>query len=925
MDLPPSQDDLVLFRQAFSALQGHDKEPLPWQERLFREFVAGRIPSALDLPTGLGKTSVMTIWLIARGLSDDDFRSSMPRRLVYVVDRRAVVDQASAEAEKIRIGLKQSGLDLKRLGLGNGELPISTLRGQHIDNRDWLADPTVSAIIVGTVDMIGSRLLFSGYGVSRKMRPFHAGLLGADTLVVLDEAHLVPPFEALLKVIAGDNGRFGARSEEDRKIIPPFRVLSLSATGRDDKDKQHNVGIDGGCGAVFRLDEDDTRHSVVAKRIGASKKLTIHDAFTGKASLVDELVVHAWELGAGEKPSRVLVYCNSRVDALKVKAEIEKRAIKTGQPMELLVGQRRVHERDELFAWLDKNGFSGESEERSPAKPIFLIATAAGEVGVDLDADHMVCDLVEWERMVQRLGRVNRRGRKQSRIEVVALPSKDSRKGDETWEQRSTRLRLPLELLPALEDGTRDASPKAILTLKADPHAAVKMHEAQSEEPLRPALTRALVDAWSMTSLEAHAGRPDVQPWLRGWEDKEQQSVVVWREHLPVRVQAARVVQVGNDEINEFFENGPPHLSESLEVETWQGAEWLFKRIRAVTAAIEKREKAVPLGKDSPVLLVLDSKDELVPDGVWKLGELAELDQKEKERNKKAFIGRLGGRTLIVSKYLGGLKDGMLNDDEGSDAVTMDTAEDWAPRPFRVRETNDPRPISELGWKQCHRFACEIAVDQEPTRWLVIDEFKAEAGSEESRALSNREQTLSDHGRATLNIAHRLAKAAGLPNDYVEVLALAARLHDEGKDFWRWQRAFNAPRGAVYAKTKGPANLKLLDGYRHEFGSLIKIEGDAEFQRLPSDLQDLLLHLVAAHHGNARPLISARNAEGAGVAPEARELEVALRFERLQRRWGPWGLAWWEALLRAADQEASRENDERSVAARVSTEPAEVA
>jgi CRISPR-associated endonuclease/helicase Cas3 len=267
----------------------------------------------------------------------------------------------------------------------------------------------------------------------------------------------------------------------------------------------------------------------------------------------------------------------------------------------------------------------------------------------------------------------------------------------------------------------------------------------------------------------------------------------------------------------------------------------------------------------------------------------------------------------------------MLNGDEGRDPLTIDTGKDWGARPFRIRETNDPKPISELGWKQSHRFACEIGVDQDPTRWLVIDESKAEAGSEESRALSSREQTLSDHGQATRKIAYRLGKAAGLPSDYVEVLALAARLHDEGKGFWRWQRAFNAPRGAVYAKTKGPANLKLLDGYRHEFGSLIKIEDDAEFQRLPNDLQDLLLHLVAAHHGNARPLISGRNAESGAVAPEAKALQVALRFERLQRRWGPWGLAWLESLLRAADQEASRENDDRSEAATETTKPKEVA
>jgi CRISPR-associated endonuclease/helicase Cas3 len=47
---------------------------------------------------------------------------------------------------------------------------------------------------------------------------------------------------------------------------------------------------------------------------------------------------------------------------------------------------------------------------------------------------------------------------------------------------------------------------------------------------------------------------------------------------------------------------------------------------------------------------------------------------------------------------------------------------------------------------------------------------------------------------------------------------------------------------------------------------------------------------------------------------QERACDVALRFTRLQKRWGPWGLAWWEALLRAADQQASRVNDQVSVA-----------
>jgi CRISPR-associated endonuclease/helicase Cas3 len=63
-----------------------------------------------------------------------------------------------------------------------------------------------------------------------------------------------------------------------------------------------------------------------------------------------------------------------------------------------------VHEREELLSWLKDEGFvEGPVEATAPA---FLIATSAGEVGIDLDADHVVCDLVEWERMVQRLGRV---------------------------------------------------------------------------------------------------------------------------------------------------------------------------------------------------------------------------------------------------------------------------------------------------------------------------------------------------------------------------------------------------------------------------------------------------------------------------------------------------------------------------------------
>ncbi len=163
------------FPANFSYLTG--LSPMRWQHRLFGEFINGKIPAALDLPTGLGKTSVMAIWLIALAEQSAAGAVRLPRRLVYVVDRRTVVDQATDEALKLRNMLKALDANgatgwirraLDKLCVDHNDdaspLAISTLRGELADNREWQADPARAAIVVGTVDMIGSRLLFSSYG-----------------------------------------------------------------------------------------------------------------------------------------------------------------------------------------------------------------------------------------------------------------------------------------------------------------------------------------------------------------------------------------------------------------------------------------------------------------------------------------------------------------------------------------------------------------------------------------------------------------------------------------------------------------------------------------------------------------------------------------------------------------------------------------
>jgi CRISPR-associated endonuclease/helicase Cas3 len=166
------------FCSDFELLTGHG--PFPWQQKLFDEFLGKRFPEACDIPTGLGKTSVIAIWLLALARhAGAGTAAAFSRRLVYVVNRRTVVDQATREAEQMRQALVTkpelravAGV-LRSLGIGLSDDPlaISTLRGRFADNADWRNDPARPTVVVGTVDMVGSRLLFAGYGCGFRRFP----------------------------------------------------------------------------------------------------------------------------------------------------------------------------------------------------------------------------------------------------------------------------------------------------------------------------------------------------------------------------------------------------------------------------------------------------------------------------------------------------------------------------------------------------------------------------------------------------------------------------------------------------------------------------------------------------------------------------------------------------------------------------------
>ena len=132
---------------------------------------------------------------------------------------------------------------------------------------------------------------------------------------------------------------------------------------------------------------------------------------------------------------------------------------------------------------------------------------------------------------------------------------------------------------------------------------------------------------------------------------------------------------------------------------------------------------------------------------------------------------------------------------------------------------------------------------------------------------------------------------------------------------------------SVRARRGRRRRAELPAGFRHEMLSLQLAEQyRSGHQQLPAERRDLILHLIAAHHGHGRPFapvcpdddppdvtVVLDALEVSLTADQRKELVpahrldsgIAERFWRLTRRYGWWGLAYLEAILRLADWHAS--------------------
>jgi CRISPR-associated endonuclease/helicase Cas3 len=821
------------FRRLFARLSASGKPPFYWQEALFEELLAGRCPNDVCVPTGLGKTSLMQVWLLALVWESQhrrEVQTTLPTRLVWVVDRRVVVDQATAEAEILAKRIEDPENDdvrkaLEGLSVAGDQdkaLAVSTLRGELADNRAWSRDPSRPAIIVGTVDMIGSRLLFSGYGDSRRRRALHAGLLGHDTLIVNDEAHLTPAFAELL-------ARLGEFTRGERSL----RTMRLSATPRDNTRLAFPANLDA-----------DLANDVFRNRYRAVKRLRIHkhDSPTEEVRKL-----------ASEPYHRTIVFVRSPEEARKIAVAIERKNKVAYVP--LLTGLQRGWERDRLLKNPVVERFLAKEPQPGGADPCWLVATSAGEVGIDLSADRLITDLDTADHLLQRFGRLNRFGETEGEAHVVYSDKQIT--GEKEAAPRLRETLKYLEKLPNVSPETLRKQQPPTAALSAMPNLA----------PLLPWH----VDVWSMTSISATdwPSRPSVDYWLRGDDESvPPETYVAWREDVADLADPG----VSPRDREEVFDCYRVIAQERLK----QYTEKLCNDL----------EESNCLGK--PAILI-------GADGEVHAGTLAEL-----LNNRRLF--RYG--TLLLPPGVGYLDlNGMVDWTKSTAELSQGLLSryDVSATETRTRARlafGQAPPKTDLRW----RYTVKLPTDdenEEGPRWMYF------VGKLAQKAPKTAPLLLSAHQEHVAGIAARLARRFGFDERTVLVFEWAARWHDAGKGRARWQRAAcNAVGSEPVAKCER-LNIGCLDGYRHELGSLL----DAESQ-VPSDFtaaeRELALHLIAAHHGWARPHFPARTFDKDFYRHSERAaLDCARRFGRLQQRYGAWGLAYVESIFRSADTIAS--------------------
>ncbi|MGE3782647.1 MAG: CRISPR-associated endonuclease Cas3'' [Alphaproteobacteria bacterium] len=266
------------------------------------------------------------------------------------------------------------------------------------DNTEWRVNPERATILVGTQDMLLSRALMRGYGMSRFGWPIDFGLLHTDALWVFDEVQLMGSGLATSAQLEAFRRRL-----DEQEGCPPARNLWVSATLRPEWLRT----VDFRNPSDLRILEWDIAGSSepasLTRRLDAIKRIRRADTRVPpehtRKGLNDYARMAAREvLALHRKGLRTLVIVNQVQRAQAIYQALRQ----AGRPEDGLV---LIHSR---FRHSDRERIQQAISDRNSDQ--IVVATQAIEAGIDVTSAVLFTELAPWASLVQRFGRCNREG-----------------------------------------------------------------------------------------------------------------------------------------------------------------------------------------------------------------------------------------------------------------------------------------------------------------------------------------------------------------------------------------------------------------------------------------------------------------------------------------------------------------------------------
>ena len=388
------------YTRFFQRILGEDSfQPFEYQKRLSEKLDS---ISMINVPTGAGKTkAILGAWLWRRLTRP----AGVGRRLIYCLPMRTLVDQTYAVASET---IELMGRAFPAIFNNNSErFKPYLLMGGKI-NDEWEQYPEREHILIGTQDMLISRALNRGYGMSRFKWPIHFGLLNNDALWVYDEVQLMNDGLATTVQLDAFRRKFGTFGNT--------QSIWMSATL--DRDWLNQVDSSTYIDQLTQLElsEQDLSSNVLKRRFTAVKNLRPAPPecrhpdglarFVKSSHLAgtQTLIVVNTVQRAREAYDRLTQEYGVSNRIHKMSKGIDPAHTQEQRPdIQLIHSRFRSAEREKWKALL-----SQRTDPEGPGRVI--VATQVIEAGVDISSRLLITDIAPFSSLVQRFGRCNRNG-----------------------------------------------------------------------------------------------------------------------------------------------------------------------------------------------------------------------------------------------------------------------------------------------------------------------------------------------------------------------------------------------------------------------------------------------------------------------------------------------------------------------------------